>query len=63
MKATVDQDSCAGCAVCVDVAPEVFEMNADDKAIVKVDPIPEEHEDACRESADQCPSEAIKIEE
>ena len=31
--------------------------------MVKVDPIPPEHEDACRDAADQCPTEAIEIEE
>jgi ferredoxin len=62
MKATVDKDLCAGCGVCFDVCPEVFEMK-DDKAEVKVCPIPPEAETSCREAADQCPTEAIKIEE
>jgi ferredoxin len=29
MKAIVDKDLCIGCGLCVDVCPEVFEMNAD----------------------------------
>lgn len=63
MKVSVDKDLCAGCGVCVDVCPDVFVMDDDDKASVKVDPVPAEHEDACRDAADQCPSEAIIIEE
>jgi ferredoxin len=63
MKASVDKDLCASCGVCVDVCPDIFEMGDDDKAVVKVDVVPTEHEDACRDAADQCPSEAIVIEE
>jgi ferredoxin len=62
MKAVVDQDLCLGCAICVDVCPAVFEMQGD-KAQAKVDPVPAGAEDACREAADQCPADAIKIED
>lgn len=63
MKAIVDRDLCAGCGVCVDECPEVFEMDDEDIAIVKADPVPEDVEDTCRDSAENCPSEAILIEE
>ena len=62
MKATVDESQCSDCGVCSDTLPEVFETNDAGKTAVKVDPIPEEHEDACREAADQCPMAAITIE-
>lgn len=61
MKAIVDRDLCAGCAVCVDVCPEVYEMDDEDIAMVKVDPVPAESEESARDAADQCPSEAIVI--
>jgi ferredoxin len=61
MKATVDPELCIGCGLCPEICPEVFEM-PDDKAQVKVDPVPPEAEAACRDAADQCPSSAIKIE-
>jgi ferredoxin len=48
--------------VCADVCPDVFEMDNEDKAIVKVDVVPEDLEDSCRDAADSCPSEAIVIE-
>lgn len=62
MKCKVDPDLCNGDEICVQVCPEVFEMQ-DDKAILKMDEIPEDLQDSVREAADSCPSEAIIIEE
>ena len=62
MKAVVIADDCTGCGLCVETCPEVFEMNDDDIAKVKADPVPAEAEASAKESADDCPSEAIKIE-
>jgi ferredoxin len=62
MKVTVDEETCIGCESCVEMCPEVFEMS-DDKAIVKVDEVPEGVEESCREAAENCPVEAIQIEE
>ncbi len=55
-------DDCIACALCVDACPEVFDMG-DEFAEVIVDEVPEEHKEACREAAAECPSEAIVIEE
>lgn len=63
MNARVDKDLCAGCGVCTEVCPEVFEMDENDIAVVKLDPVPPELQEACRDAADQCPSEAIEIED
>jgi ferredoxin len=62
MKATVDKSLCIGCGLCPDICPEVFAMDGD-QAIAKVDTVPAGAEDACRDAAQQCPSEAIKIDE
>ena len=62
MKATVDADTCTGCGICADTCPEVFEMDDDDIAKVKADPVPPEAEESCQQAADECPVEAIAIE-
>ena len=62
MKAKVDEDTCTGCNTCPDICPEVFAMD-DDLAKVIVDPVPAEHEEACRDAMESCPVEAITLEE
>lgn len=61
MKAIVDADTCIGCSLCTQVCSDVFKMEGD-KAVAYVDPVPSSAEQSCREAADQCPVEAIKIE-
>ena len=62
MKAIVNAEECTGCGLCVDTCPVVFEMN-DAVARVLVESVPEDALDTCREAADNCPVEAVKIEE
>ncbi len=62
MRAIVDEETCIGCGLCAETCPEVFEMG-DDKARTKVDEVPPNVVDSCREAAENCPVEAIKIEE
>ncbi len=63
MRVYVDPDLCSGCGPCVDTCPEVFDLNDDGIAFMKVDEVPEDSFCACRDAADGCPSEAIIIEE
>lgn len=59
MRVTVDDDTCAGHGNCWAVCPEVFELNDDGFAIVLVERVPAEHEDAARSAVAQCPERAI----
>ena len=64
MRAMVDADVCTGCGLCVDTCPEVFEMGEEeDVATVKVATIPESAAESAREAEENCPVEAITIEE
>jgi len=62
MRAIVDEETCIGCGLCAETCPEVFEMG-DDKARVKVDEVPEDAVDTCKEAAEDCPVEAITFED
>jgi ferredoxin len=62
MKVTVDEETCIGCGLCAETCPEVFEMN-DDKALVNVDEVPEDVMEICKEATENCPVEAIQMEE
>jgi ferredoxin len=60
MKATVDQETCIGCGLCAQVAPDVYEMDGD-KAVVTMSDIPADKEETAREGAEQCPVNAIAV--
>ena len=62
MKVKIDPELCNGDEVCVQLCPEVFEMQ-EDKAVVIKEEISPDLQDSVREAADSCPSEAITIEE
>ncbi len=62
MRVRVDPGLCVGDETCVEICPEVFEMEGY-VAKVKMDEVPEELEEACREAAESCPAEAIVIKE
>lgn len=62
MRATVDADLCTGCELCTETCPEVFEMQGD-VAVTTVDVIPVDAVESAREAAEECPVEAITLEE
>lgn len=63
MKVTIDKDLCIDCGVCEALVPEVFSINDEGFTEVILSPVPEELQDAVREAAEECATEAIIIEE
>jgi ferredoxin len=67
MKLRVDLTLCQGHGVCVEDAPELFELvdggHAGQQARVKVASVPPQHEAAARNAAIYCPTQAISIDE
>ena len=60
MRARIE-DSCTACGLCADTCPDVFEMQGD-IAVVKVSEVPENAVESVKQSASDCPAEAIKVE-
>ena len=64
MKAVVDPDVCTGCELCVEACPDVFEMDTDKViARVKMDEVADNAEDCARQAEEECPVDAITVEE
>jgi ferredoxin len=62
MKAKVDADKCIGCGLCEATCPEVFRLNNDVSQVI-VDTVPPEAQENCRQAADNCPVQAISLDE
>lgn len=59
MRVVVDRDRCEGNAVCVGIAPDLFELDDDDYVMVTVDPIPADREAAAEQAIAECPRAAL----
>jgi ferredoxin len=59
MRVEVDRDRCEGNAVCVGIAPDLFDLDDEDYAVVKADPVPADQEDAAEQSIAECPRAAL----
>ncbi|OPY55949.1 MAG: Ferredoxin [Pelotomaculum sp. PtaU1.Bin035] len=59
MRVDVDQDLCISCGTCIDICPDVFQWNEENKASSAVDHIPADLEEQAHEAAENCPTEAI----
>jgi ferredoxin len=62
-KVVVDFDKCESNALCMGVAPEVFEVRDDDFLYVLQEEPPAELRAKCEEAARVCPKQAITIED
>ncbi len=62
MRVVVDFDLCESNAVCMSVAPEVFEVRDDDFLYVLQEHPPEELRAKVEEAVERCPKQAISLE-
>lgn len=61
MHVAVDRDRCAANAVCVGIAPGLFDLDDDDYAVVLNAQVPPDQEPLAKQSAAECPRAAIVI--
>ena len=59
MRVEVDRDRCEGNAVCIGIAPELFDLDDEDYAVIKVDPVPEDQRELAEQSVAECPRAAL----
>lgn len=59
MKMKVLEDVCIGCGACQAICDDVFEINDNGIAFVKVDVIPEDKIDEANDAKEGCPVGAI----
>jgi len=62
-KVVVDYDLCESNAICMDIAPEVFEVRDDDFLYLLTETPDESQREKVQASVDRCPKQAIKLEE
>jgi ferredoxin len=63
VRVIVDRDRCEGNAVCMGIAPDIFELDDEDYAVVKTDPIPEGREELAEQAIAECPRAALSRED
>ena len=59
MRVEVDRDRCEGNAVCVGIAPDLFDLDDEDYAVMKKDPMPAGEEDLAEQAIAECPRAAL----
>ena len=58
MNVKIEAELCTACGLCTDDVPDVFKMADDVAEVIQAD-VPGDLEDAVKDAADSCPSEAI----
>jgi ferredoxin len=61
MKIVVDFDKCTSNAVCMGIAPEIFEVRDDNFLYVLQEEPPEEQRTLVEEAVRMCPTQAISL--
>ena len=61
-RVVVDWDACESNALCMDVAPEIFEVDDDDQLQLLQEHPPEELRAKAEEAVRRCPKNALSLE-
>ncbi|BCO65953.1 ferredoxin FdxD [Mycobacterium intracellulare] len=59
VRVIVDRDRCEGNAVCLGIAPDIFDLDDEDYAVVKLHPIPADQEQLAEQAIAECPRAAL----
>jgi len=59
VKVEVDQELCISCGSCIDLCPEVFDWNDENKAQAVDEEVPSELEEEVKNAIEDCPTDAI----
>jgi ferredoxin len=59
VRVIVYRDRCEGNAVCLGIAPALFDLDDEDYAVVTVDPIPPDQEHLAEQAIAECPRAAL----
>ncbi len=59
VRVIVDRDRCEGNAVCLGIAPDIFDLDDEDYAVIKTDPVPYGQEDLAEQAIAECPRAAL----
>ncbi len=63
MRVAVDTQECEANAVCVGIAPEVFDLDDDENLHILLPEPPADLEQRVRQAVDSCPKRALFIED
>ena len=63
LRVTVDREQCAGYGNCVEVAPDIFELDEHDVAVVTADRWPTDRAEVLARAVRRCPPDAISVTE
>ncbi len=63
MRVVVDYDLCESNAICMQIAPDVFEVRDDDFLYVLDESPDDDRRTALEESVQRCPKQAISLED
>ena len=62
MKVKVNKDECISCGMCIDICPEVFSYDEEDKSQVTCEDVSNQLEEKVLEAKNSCPVDAIEAE-